>query len=206
MGFMNIRLEDKIIERERLELRDKDTLYFLGPNLTLRSCVLRLQVPASRLNLFGLRLIDCSLEVKRELKNLNWYKVDLRGCRFTGRLSGCDFGHWPDPVLLHREVGNIEHCDFTAAHLHGCRFVRCDPSTLRFPPWPCFTILEPRRRWREFAAIPWPGELGRWFTIAENDPEGTVAATLSATELAKQANVAEERIRDLLQEHSDVLY
>jgi hypothetical protein len=206
MGFTNIRLEDKLLENQRLELRDRDALYFLGPDFTLRSCTLVLRVPARCLNLSGLQLVDCTVEVKRELKNLAWYAVRLKGCRFTGRLFGCDFGNYPDYVFPLRDVGSIENCDFTAAHLHACRFVGCDPSTLRFPLWPYFTILEPRRRWREFASILWPREIRTWFTSAENDPENTVAATLSATALAKEANVPEERIRALLEGHSDVLY
>jgi hypothetical protein len=206
MGFTNIRFEDKLLENERLELRDRDALYFLGPGFNLRSCALVLRVPARCLNLHGLQLVDCTVEVKKELKNLAWYAVHLKGCRFTGSMFGCDFGNYPDYVFPLRDVGSIEHCDFTAAHLHACRFVGCDPSTLRFPLWPSFTILEPYRRWREFASILWPREIRSWFTSAENDPETTAAVTFSATKLAKQANVSEERIRALLHGHSDVLY
>ncbi len=206
MGFTNLRFEDKLLENERLELRDRDTLYFLGPGFTLRSCVLLLQVPARCLNLYGLQLVDCTVEVKRELKNLPWYNVHLKGCRISGSFLGCDFGRDPYPVMPQRAVGGVEHCDFTAAHLHACRFVGCDASTLRFPRWPSFTILEPQRRWREFASILWPREIRSWFTSAEDDPETTAAVTFSATALAKQANVPEERLRELLQGHSDVLY
>jgi hypothetical protein len=206
MGLTNVIFEDRTLEHERLELRDKNALYYLGPNLILRSCTLVLRVPASRLLLPGPTFIDCTFDVKQALKNLAWYKAHLKGCRFTGSFLGCDFGHLPDPVLRHREVGAIEDCDFTAAHLHACRFVGCDPSTLRFPRWPYFTILEPRRRSREFADILWPPEIRPWFTSAADDPEGTVAVTFSAAELAKEANVGEERIRALLEGHSDVLY
>jgi hypothetical protein len=206
MGLTNVIFEDRLLENERLELRDKNALYYLGPNFTLRTCTLVLRVPTSRLLLNGLRLIDCTLEVQRELKELAWYEAQLKGCRITGRFFACSFGHWPDPVLPHREVGGIEDCDFTAAHLHACRFVGCDPSTLRFPHWPYFTILEPYRRWREFAAIMWPREIRTWFTSIEGYPETTTAMSYSATELAKQGGVAEERIRALLEGHSDVLY
>ena len=206
MWLDNVIFKDRTIENERLELRDKNALYYLGPNLVLRSCTLVLRVPTSRLLPRGMKLIDCTLEVKRELKNLAWYKAHFKGCRFTGRLFSCEFGHWPDPVLRYREEGGIEDCDFTAAHLHACRFVGCDPSTLRFPRWPYFTILEPFRRRREFASILWPGEIRFWFTSIEGYPETTTAMTYSATEFAKAASVSEERIRALLEGHSDVLY
>ncbi len=188
-----------------MELSDRNALYYLGPNLLLRSCTLVLKVPASRLLLPGAKFIDCSLEVKRDLKNLTWFKVHLKGCRFTGRLVSCDFGHDPYPSPPLRQVGGIEDCDFTAAHIHACRFVGCDPSTLRFPRWPYFTLLDPVRRIRELASS-WPRETRPWRTTLEGCPETTAAITFSATELAKEANVSEERIRGLLEGHSDVLY
>lgn len=205
MWLNNVIFKHQVIENERLELRDKDALYYLGPDLLLRSCTIVLQVPARRLLLNGLRLMDCSLEVKRELKDLAWYEAHLKGCRLTGRFFGCDFGHLPDPVLPHRNGGGIEDCDFTAAQLHACRFVGCDPNTLRFPRWPCFTLLEPFRRRQEFASIPWPREIRTWFTTADTDPETTAAITFSATELAKEAGVSEEQIKALLEGHSGVI-
>jgi hypothetical protein len=206
MWLTNVIFKDRVIENERLELRDKNGLYYLGPNLTLRSCTLVLRVPAKRLLTRGMNLIDCTVEVKRALKNLAWYEAHLKGCRITGQFFGCDFGHYPEYVFPHKDVGGIENCDFTAAHLHACRFVGCDPSTLRFPRWPYFTILEPLRRTREFTSITWPREIRTWFTSIEGSPETTAAITFSATELAKEANVNDERIRSLLEGHSDVLY
>ena len=78
-------------------ITDKDSLYFLGPNLTLRNCTVILKVPSRRLHILGARFIDCAIEVKQELKNhQDWIRTSLEGCRFKGRLSGCDFGHWPE--------------------------------------------------------------------------------------------------------------
>ncbi|MCY1080974.1 hypothetical protein [Archangium lansingense] len=38
MGWLtNVLFENKVFENERLELTDKNSLYFLGPNLTLRN-------------------------------------------------------------------------------------------------------------------------------------------------------------------------
>lgn len=206
MWLNNVVIQDKTIENERLELRDKDTLYYLGPNLVLRSCTITLRVPAKRLLPRGLRLIDCTVEAKKELKELSLYEAHLKGCHFTGRLFGCDFGYKPDPGLPHREAGGIEDCDFSASHLHACRFVGCDPSTLRFPRWPHFTLLEPFRRNREFASMTWPREIRSWFTSFDMYPSTTAAVVFSATALAKEAGVSEERIRALLEGHTDVLY
>jgi hypothetical protein len=102
-------------------------------------------------------------------------------------------------------MGGIEDCDFTAAHIHGCRFVGCDATTLKFPRWPYFTILDPYRRLEEFASITWPRELRTWFTVFHMFPETTAAVTYSATVLEKRTGVSEDRIRALLEGHADVI-
>jgi hypothetical protein len=164
-------------------------------------------VPSDLLHLVGVRFIDCTIEVKRQLKEVRWYKAHLKGCRFTGRLFSCDFGRRSDPVAAyHEDVGGIEDCDFTAAHVHACRFVGCDASTLKFPRWPYFTLLEPYRRHREFASMMWPRKIRSWFTGFDEYPENTAAMTYSATALAKQADVTEDRIRALLEGHADIIY
>src|SRR5690242_2221539 len=136
MERMNIIYENREIEGERLELSDKEGIYFLGPNLTLRRCTVLARLPARWLHILPTRFIDCTIQVKQELKNHDWSRAFLKGCRFTGRLTGCDFGHRL-PELPGRENGGIEDCDFTEARLTSCRFHGCDTRTLRFPRWPC---------------------------------------------------------------------
>jgi hypothetical protein len=29
----------------------------------------------------------------------SWVAASFKGCRFKGRLSGCDFGYWPEYVI-----------------------------------------------------------------------------------------------------------
>jgi len=202
----NVIIEERTLEDERLELGDKNLRYYLGPNLVMRRCTLVLRVPSDLLHLVGVRFIDCTIEVKRQLEEVRWYKAHLKGCRFKGRLFSCDFGYFPSPARPYSDMGGVEDCDFSTAHLHACRFVGCDPTTLKFPRWPFFTILEPRRRHREFASIAWPREIRSWFASADMDPETTAAITFSATALAKQAGVSEGRIQALLEGHSDVFY
>lgn len=194
MWLNNIIFEDRVIENERLELGARDALYYLGPNLTLRHCNLVLKVPTKRLLLPGARLIDCTIEVKQELKNLRWEDVFLKGCRFTGALTGCDFGRWPDAS---QEAG-IEDCDFTQARLDGCRFIGCDASTLRFPAWPYFTLLDPVRRLEELRAVPWPGQVGILVKILSHSPPETAAVTFSATSFGKQFGASEAEIQAAL--------
>jgi len=202
----NVIFENETMEDQRLELGDHNFRFYLGPNLILRRCTLVLRVPSDLLHLAGPRFINCAIEVKRQLKEVCWYSAHLKGCRLTGRFFGCDFGHFPNSKVLYEDIGGIEDCDFSAAHLHACRFLGCDASTLKFPRWPYFTLLDPYRRHREFASILWPGETRFWFTGFDRIPENTAAIVYSATALAKEAGVSEDRIKALLEGRSDIFY
>ncbi|WP_164020576.1 hypothetical protein [Pyxidicoccus trucidator] len=188
-----IQYRDTELENERLELNSKTEHYYLGHHLTLRNCTLVIGVPASALTIARTRLIDCTIEVKKQLKHFPWDGVFLKGCRFTGVLTGCDFGRWPDS-----EEGGIEGGDFTGAQLEGCRFIGCDVSSLKFPAWPCFTLLNPAQRSHELAAVQWPGQLGVVARTFSKYPSSTAAVTFSATKLAREFGTTEEDIRAVL--------
>jgi hypothetical protein len=191
-----IQFSDREIINEQLVLDSKTELYYLGHNLTLRQCTLVVKVPARALVITRTQLIDCTIHVKQELKNFQWYTNFLKGCRFTGRLSGNDFGR----NLAPPPEGGIEDCDFSAAQLDGCRFLACDTTTLRFPTWPCFTLLDPVRRARELGAAPWPGRIGRVVMSGfEEIPPTTMAVTYSAPALAKRYGTSLEAIRAVLE-------
>jgi hypothetical protein len=209
MGWLeNVIIEDKEIENGRLELTDKNSLYFLGPNLTLRNCTVVLKVSARRLRIAqGTRFIDCTFEVKQELKNhQDWVFAALKGCRFKGRLSGCDFGHWPN-YSKGAEHGSIEDCDFTEALLDGCRFMGCDPRPLRFPKWPCFTILDPVGRSHELNSVPWPGQVGSIvIDTLRKEPPITAALTENALSLAKRYDTTPEELRAVIEKFDCIVY
>ncbi|WNG51744.1 hypothetical protein F0U60_52290 [Archangium minus] len=208
-GLGNVIIENKEIENERLELTDKTLHYFLGPNLTLRNCTLVLKVSARRLFFDGARFIDCTFEVKQELKNhQQWVAASLKGCRFKGRLTGCDFGHWPEySSLPGYQHGSIEDCDFTEAHLDACRIMGSDPATLRFPKWPCFTILDPIGRARELNSVQWPGRVGPIvFETLYKQPPRTRALTEHALTLAKRFDTTPEELRAVFEKFDCILY
>ena len=205
----NTIIENRLIENERLELSDKSSVCFLGPNLTLRDCTVVLKMSARNLLINQASFIDCSFEVKQELKNhQDWIRASLKGCRFKGRLAGCDFGHWPEygsePEYQH---GFIEDCDFTEARLDGCRFMGCDPSTLRFPKWPCFTFLDPIRRADELRGAQWPGLFGR--VVVEKlhkQPPRTVALTEHAPTVARQLDTTPEALKAVIERFDCFVY
>jgi hypothetical protein len=198
-----IQFSDQEITHERLFLDSPTELYYLGHNLTLRNCTLVIRVPARALVIARARLIDCTLEVKRELKNFRWESAHLKGCRFKGRFSGNDFGEWPSTP----GQGSIEDCDFSEARLDATRFLGCDIRTIRLPRWPCFTIFDPVRRSRELRTLPWPGDIGP-ITVegfAENPPS-TVALAFSAPELAKRRGTTPEAIKAVVEKLDGVYF
>lgn len=206
MGWLtNVLIENKAVENERLELTDKNSLYFLGPNLTLRNCTVVLKVSARNLIITGAHFTDCTFEVKQELKNYPyWITTSLKGCRFKGRLSGCDFGHWPEyGKEPEYQLGSIEDCDFSEARLDHCRFHGDDPRSLRFPKWPGFTILDPIRRIAELRDIPWPERFGSsLLSLLDQSPEkrikhprSTMALSFYAPAEAKQSGTTEEAFK-----------
>ena len=205
----NIVFKDREIENERLELTDTKANYILGPSLTMRSCTLVLKVSARRLSLKQPRFIDCTFEVKQELKNYqSWVAASLKGCRFKGRLSGCDFGYWPEYMNLPwYQHGFIEDCDFTEARLAGCRFHGCDINTLRFPKWPCFTFLDPIGRASELRSVKWPGRFGS-VVVDElhTQPPRTTALTEHALTIAKQLDTNPEELRAVIEKFDCIVY
>ena len=202
----NAIIEDKVIENERLELTDKELHFFLGPGLTMRNCTLVLKVAARRLFFRQARFIDCTFEVKQELKNQSWVFAFLKGCRFVGRLSSCDFGHWPE-YSEWAQLGAIEDCDFSEARLDACRFLGCDERTLRFPRWPCFTFVDPIGHAAALRAASWPGMFGR--VIIEDlhtHPSRTRALTYHAPSVAKRLETTPEALRTIIEGFDCIVY
>jgi hypothetical protein len=205
----NVIFKDQKIESERLELTDKNSLYYLSTGLTLRNCTVVLKVPASRLIIKQAQFIDCTFEVKQELKNHQcWVAASLKGCRFKGKLTGCDFGYWPeygsDPWFQH---GTIEDCDFTEARLDACRIMGSDPAAIRFPKWPCFTILDPIERAAELRSVKWPGRYGS-VVVDElhTHPPRTRALTEHAPTIAKRFDTTLEELRAIIEKFDCIVY
>jgi hypothetical protein len=210
MGWLtNVVYRDQEIQNERLELTDKNSLYFLSTGLTLRNCTIVLKVSARNLVIKQARFVDCTFEVKQELKNhQSWVSASLKGCRFKGRLTGCDFGHWPgygsDPWY---QYGAIEDCDFSEARLDACRIMGSDPATVRFPKWPCFTILDPIRRAPELRGVKWPGLVGDVIVDdLHTHPTPTRALTYYAPILAERLETTPEELRAVIEKFDCIVY
>jgi hypothetical protein len=208
-GSGKVIIENKEIENERLELTNKTAHYFLGPNLTLKNCTLVLKVTARRLFFDGARFIDCTVEVKQELKNhQDWIGASLKGCRFKGRLTGCDFGYWPEySSLPWCQQGSIENCDFSEARLDGCRIMGSDPATLLFPKWPCFTFLDPLGRAPELRNVKWPGSFGDIVVDSlHTHPASTKALTYYAPSAAERFETTPEELRAVIEKFDCIVF
>jgi len=204
----NIIYENQELRDEHLELAaDADRLIYLGPYLTLQRCTVVVRVPSSRLFIRPTRFIDCTIELKQELKNFRWWvSASLRGCRLKGRMSGCDFGRFPGYVSG-GEQGEVEDCDFSEARLDLCRFHNCDTRTLKFPRWPCFTILDPIGKGRELMSVEWPGSFRpvRLEGPYQEVPS-LVARTIYAPAEAKRSGTTEEELKAAVQRFDFILH
>lgn len=196
-----IQLRDRRVEREEVQL-GKDDVYYLGPNLHLKHCKVTLRTNARALIIVKTTFEDCEIVARQKLSNFPWYYARLQRCRFAGKFSGCDFGHWPedDPA-----AGGIEHCDFLEASLDGCRFLDCDVTTLRLPAWPCFTILDPVGNLPRLSARPWPGRADVIVQYLAICPPQTSAVTYLATEADKQFGASEAELRAFLEQFDDII-
>jgi len=144
--------------------------------------------------------------VKRELRNFSWTHASLVGCRFKGRMVGSDFGYWRNSAATW-ECASISDCDFSGARLDCCRFHRCDTRTLKFPRWPCFTILDPIGNNWKLRSVEWPGSFGRIvIEHLHNDPVSTVAVTFHAPSIAKLDKTTPEALRAVIEKFDFIIY
>ncbi len=196
----NIHYVKREIVGERLELK-KGPIYWLGPDLTVRDSTVIISAAGRSLVPMSGQFINCTIQAKGQLKGVVWAQMTLKGCRFTGRFAGNEFGFRESLVDTSRwKPGGIEDCDFSEAELHGVGFNSCDMSTIRLPRWPCFTFLDPLRHAAELQRRAWPGLVGRTTieTVCES-PTGTVAVTWHAPTIAEKKDTTVEELRAALE-------
>jgi hypothetical protein len=196
-----IQLRDRTVENETIRL-GKDDAYYLGPNLFLKNCELELRTNARALTVKNVVIEACHIKAVQMLSEFQWYYALIKESRFTGKFRGCDFGHWPDDDP---STGGIDGCDFTNSVLDGCRFLDCDAATLRFPRWPCFTILDPVGNLEKMGAKPWPARTGAILKPFSIYPARTAAVTKYAPEVIKMLGGSLEELRAVLEQFDNVI-
>ncbi|HYO73040.1 MAG TPA: hypothetical protein VEU33_43960 [Archangium sp.] len=191
----NVHYEEREIQDERLELTDKEAIYWLGPNITLRRCTVVIGVGERQLVPMWGSLSDCTITARRAVADHCFTSLRFEGCRFIGRFTGVRFGQ---RVGVDRwwEHGGIENCDFSEARLDECVFHGCDMRTIQLPKWPCFTILNPIQHGRELLSVAWPGDFvpvtldGRF-----KEQPSTAAVTIYAPAEAKRSGATLEEFK-----------
>jgi len=196
-----IQYRDREVRGEKIDIKSDDA-YYLGPDLVLRDCTLVMRTNARAFTLTRAQLIGCTVEAKKKLNGVPWYRARLKGCSFTGSFAGCDFGYWPEAG---GPDGAIEDCDFSGATLDGCRFIGCDAATLSFPSWPCFTVLNPHQRAAELGKHQWPGTVGVIVQTFPMYPPSTTAVTLLATSELKNSGASESEFRAMLEKIDGII-
>ena len=136
-----VKLRDQVLDNADLVLNDQAD-NFLGPNAVLKECRVTLPLSAKRLTLVkDVKLIDCDITAKPQLRDFLWHNGFLQGCRFHGTFVGHCFGR---RLKNYSPNGGIERCDFSDATLDACTFYGCDPASIVFPNGlvsPCSTPL-----------------------------------------------------------------
>lgn len=195
------------IKNEHLVLNSGDEVCFLGPYAVFEDSRLDINISARGLSILFARFLNCTIHFKRQLNNFSFTGAYFERCRIKGRLSGCEFGRRDDEIHFSTyfpEAGIVD-TDLSAAKLDLCRFIDCDLSTLRLPPWPCFTVLSPEEVREQALQLPWPGKthamLGTW----HDQPAKTVAITDDARRICKEYDVTEPELRAVLSQLPGVI-
>ena len=178
---------------------------------TLERCRVVISVKAGGPSIYRSRLIDCTIEVKRKMRDTRlpkFFDSDYVRCKFKGHFSGVDFGRspWPDPLTGELDKhGDLIDCDFTEATLDLCRFFNVDITRQKFAPWPQFVIS--MEQYRKAAAMErgWPGKLGIHISgrLKENPQLSAVTGTKS--DFMKRYAVTEEELEQSLQAMDGVI-
>jgi hypothetical protein len=143
------------IEQKTIEIGEAESLDFITES-TLVGCDLHILRGGRSVNLFGCTFERSIFRARRELKNVRFTGMTLRGCTFLGRYVGCGFGN-KEP----HELGEVRGCDFSqATRFHLCEFLDgADTSSMLWPRWPHIVITDLPRSAGAWRKLDLPEEL-----------------------------------------------
>jgi len=168
---------------------------------TIRGCDITIDVPKGGPSIYRCKLVDCTINVKRRMKDSSFFGSDYTRCKFQGKFSGMDFGRSPWPNSLAGELdkyGEMVDCGFTEATLDLCRFFNVDITRQKFAPWPQFVISMDQYRKAAALGREWPGKLGVHINgrVKENPQLSAVTGTKS--DFMKRYVLTEEELEQSL--------
>jgi hypothetical protein len=124
----------------------------IGPHVEARNCRFIL---SERLQLSYSKFVDCIFECPTFPDSLS--SCAFTRCAFVGNLDGCVFGkHNPD------DIGVVDACDFSRAHLHGTAFYGFEHEGSLFPKWPMVAIVRPGKNLEALEGPEWPAPMAKW--------------------------------------------
>lgn len=193
------RIDERHLVGETILLGDEgaDVLF----RCTLEDCHIIVDTKDNVIGIRHSKLTNCTLEFKRKLKNARLVSSDYIHCTFKGKFDGVDFGRWPAPSPLTKqmdELGDVVDCDFTQATLDMCRFFSVDIARQKFAPWPQFVVSrENELTASKFDRI-WPGQFAQYLRLAQGDHPATTASTGTCKDFMKRYAITEEELLQAL--------
>ncbi len=187
-----MKFKNQHLSQQEISLSD-DEVNTLGPELVLEDCSVVSSCTAEAIVIAGVRMKGGVFDQRLPLSNYHFERAHFERVSFIGSYSGCDFGDWDS-----EQKSSIVDCDFTNARLDGSRFLRCKTETIRFPKWPCFTIVNPRSARQYVISQNWPGRVGTTLDIYTDADSECVAITGDAERIAKKNKLSVTDFRNLL--------
>jgi len=149
-------------------------------------------------------LLDCVVEAKNDFEMTTW-NCCWESCRFLGHYHSCGFGGADD------QRGGVEvfirNCDFSKATLHVVWFSNCEPKAIRFPTWPHFTVVKPKKNFADWNTIDFPKRKMAFRVYVENFDESIDAVTFHYPTFAKRLklDLEPDKVRKLIEGRSYII-
>jgi hypothetical protein len=111
---------------------------------TCRHCTLKI-ANSHAVTIGNCYLNECIFDPQKTV-NATWLDNYWEKCVFLGDYNSTHFGQKAvDTETYPWGAIAVRGCDFTQATMHVCAFNRTDINSIKFPRWPCFTIIQPSK-------------------------------------------------------------
>lgn len=170
----------------------------------LHKCELVFNCTAKWYLLARTTITDSLFWQKKVLKNEQFDTVHFKRVKFKGQFMGVDFGGFENSIHP-KELGSLEHCDFTEAKVHACRIFNSDFLNNRYQQWP-IVVVRMGGSFKLPDGMP-PLEKGGWKRLLmryEQHQFGVGVVIHDVTKLSVEHEIPVERLRtffELNKEH-----
>ena len=175
-----------------------DLIWILGPNAEFTNCKLVCMMKSSQFIVSTSTLIACEVTASVKLAKINWSPAKLMQCKFIGNFSDCDFGPRLD-IGDKQAQGSVVNCDYSSSILDSCRFFNTNLQEVKFPVWPCFTIIDYQAAASDFQHCSISNVASRYArTVLGAVEEGEVALSMNGILEAKLLKCELEDLKEFL--------